>query len=117
MYFMTVSDQPTTAPPSPREVRRLPESHLVRITWRDGHVSEYPMEYLRGWCPCAGCQGHGNEPRYVANANPPLTKIAVVGNYALSFAWGDGHDTGIYTYRYLRQLCPCVVCQSSVSRP
>jgi len=35
----------------------------------------------------------------------------VVGNYALSIIWGDGHDTGIYSYRWLRQLCACPTCR------
>jgi DUF971 family protein len=33
-----------------------------------------------------------------------LRKLEQVGNYALSLGWGDGHDTGIYTYRFLREL-------------
>jgi hypothetical protein len=33
-----------------------------------------------------------------------------VGNYALAFAWSDGHSTGIYTFEYLRKLCPCPQC-------
>ena len=95
----------------PVEVRRLPEAAALRITWHDQHVSEYPYDYLRGWCPCAGCQGHGNELRFVPVNNSMLTKVAVVGNYALSLGWADGHDTGIYTYRHLRQLCPCPACR------
>jgi DUF971 family protein len=93
----------------PVEVRRDVAARLLRIEWSDGHVSEYPFAYLRGWCPCAGCQGHGGEKRFV-HANGDLEKIAVVGRYALSPVWGDGHETGIYSYRYLRELCPCAQC-------
>jgi len=82
----------------------------VRITWSDQHVSEYAYEYLRGWCPCAGCQGHGNTVCFIHVANPQLGTIQVVGNYALSFGWADGHDTGIYSYTYLREKCPCPSC-------
>jgi DUF971 family protein len=95
----------------PIEVRRILEEKVVRITWDDGHVSEYPFAYLRGWCPCAGCQGHGNAPRYIRAPNSDLMRIGVVGKYALSFTWGDGHDTGIYSYRYLRRLCACSTCR------
>ena len=95
----------------PVEVRRLADLHQVRITWDDGHVSEYPFGYLRGWCPCAGCQGHGNQPRYIHADNTDLVKIGVVGNYAVSIVWGDGHDTGLYSYRWLRQLCACPSCR------
>lgn len=73
-------------------------------------MGDYPFAYLRGWCPCAGCQGHGGDKRYVHSANTDLEKITVVGNYALQMQWGDGHETGIYTYVYVRALCPCADC-------
>lgn len=96
--------------PAPVEVRRRAADRLLEVSWSDGHRSEYPFAYLRGWCPCAGCQGHGGEKRYVHAANTDLESIAVVGNYALQLHWGDGHETGIYTYQYLRELCPCDQC-------
>ncbi len=95
----------------PVEVRRKSEERLVHVTWSDDHDGEYPFAYLRGWCPCAGCQGHGGEKRYIHAANTELDKVSVVGNYALQLHWGDGHETGIYTYAYLRSLCPCESCQ------
>ncbi|MGH7790572.1 MAG: gamma-butyrobetaine hydroxylase-like domain-containing protein [Candidatus Binatia bacterium] len=91
----------------PEEVRRLPDERVLRITWSDQHVSEYPWAYLRGWCPCAGCQGHGNEKRFVHAQDTDLARIGLVGRYALNPVWGDGHETGIYSYTYLRELCPC----------
>ncbi|MBI4519073.1 MAG: DUF971 domain-containing protein [Deltaproteobacteria bacterium] len=94
----------------PTEVRHQREPGLVRITWSDGHSSDYPYAYLRGWCPCAVCQGHGGERRFLNIADPKLAAIAAVGNYALRFTWEGGHDTGIYAYRYLRELCPCPAC-------
>ena len=97
-------------PPYPEEVRRLADERRLRIVWSDGHVSDYPWAYLRGWCPCAGCQGHGGDKRYIHAENTDLTGITPVGRYALSFVWGDGHETGIYSYAYLRQLCPCAGC-------
>jgi len=96
----------------PVEVRRLAEENQLKLTWSDGHVSFYPLPYLRGWCPCAVCQGHGGERRYVPAENTELTNVSVVGRYALGLRWGDGHDTGIYSYDYLRQLCPCGDCHS-----
>ena len=96
----------------PTEVRRGADDKIVRIIWNDSHVSEYPWSYLRGWCPCAGCQGHGNEKRYVHAPPCDLVSIAVVGKYALSLTWSDGHDTGIYSYPYLRELCACPSCRT-----
>ena len=102
----------------PLEVRRGPDDRTMRIRWDDGHASEYPWAYLRGWCPCAGCQGHGNDKRYVQPPQCDLRAIAVVGNYALSLQWSDAHDTGIYTYRYLRELCACDSCKpASIENP
>ncbi|MEO8603268.1 MAG: DUF971 domain-containing protein [bacterium] len=94
-------------PPQPLEIRRDATARRVSIEWSDGHHSEYPFAYLRGWCPCAACQGHSGEKRYVHGGDDTLEKIAAVGRYAFSFVWGDGHETGIYSYPYLRQLCPC----------
>jgi len=109
---MTQTSRGTAGRLSALEVRRLVDERVVRITWNDTHVSAYPFAYLRGWCPCAACQGHGNEPRYIHADNTDLVKISPVGTYALSFVWGDGHDTGIYSYRWLRQLCACSTCRA-----
>lgn len=98
--------------PHPTEVRRLPDEGRLRITWTDGHVGEYEYRYLRGYCPCAACQGHTNE---AIAFNPPAgevhpLEIVPVGNYAISFHWSDGHGTGIYRFDFLRRLCPCGAC-------
>jgi DUF971 family protein len=50
--------------------------------------------------------------------NPPsgsigVTGLETVGNYALQVLWDDGHQTGIYTWRMLREACPCDLCQSN----
>ncbi len=92
----------------------------VQIDWKDGHHSDYTLEYLRAHCPCAGCRGHGGE-KPPASASPfPMYKKALkmdavepVGRYALRFLWNDGHTTGIYSYEHLRAICPCAEC----SRP
>lgn len=83
----------------------------VRITWTDGHESEYPVSYLRGWCPCAECQGHGGTRRFVETENPAIASWELVGRYAICFHWEDGHATGIYSYAYLRELCACTECK------
>jgi DUF971 family protein len=76
----------------------------LEITWADGHRSRIHHEVLRGYCPCAGCQGHAGTIKFQSGGNIEIRNIEQVGNYALSFAWGDGHDSGIYSFRYLRAL-------------
>jgi DUF971 family protein len=88
------------------EVKRLADERKLRLTWEDGFSSAVDYETLRGYCPCAGCQGHGTgeiEFRPPANPVEPLS-IRPVGNYAISIQWSDGHDTGIYRFDFLRQL-------------
>lgn len=82
----------------------------MEITWADGHVGVLPHRVLRGFCPCAHCQGHGGETRFVAGGNEEILEIEQVGNYAFALVWGDRHATGIYTFRYLRALCQCAEC-------
>jgi DUF971 family protein len=85
-------------------VTPIPEEKLLRILWDDDELSDYPFAYLRGWCPCAVCQGHGGERRFLHVENPQLVSVGRTGNYALNLRWQDGHDTGIYTFEYLRNL-------------
>lgn len=94
------------------EVRRMPQERRLRLTFSDGHSAEYGYDYLRGWCPCAMCQGHsGLTIRYLPAAGPVTAEsIQPVGNYAISFAWSDGHATGIYRFDFLREICPCPSC-------
>jgi DUF971 family protein len=89
---------------TPTGVRAPHGARELEITWADGRNYKYPHDILRGYCPCAGCQGHTGTLRFVPGGNLELRDIAKVGNYALSFTWGDSHDSGIYTFRYLRRL-------------
>ncbi|MCA9972962.1 MAG: DUF971 domain-containing protein [Anaerolineales bacterium] len=84
------------------------------IGWNDGRECRYPFAGLRAICPCVTCKGgHANMggppdvERLHSSVNPELNLEAVhpVGSYALQFVWSDGHDTGIYTWDYLRQAC------------
>jgi DUF971 family protein len=101
------------ASPLPIEINHMKAKGVVRITWDDGHLGEYPTEHLRGYCPCAMCQGHSGSINFVSNADSRLREITAVGNYAIEFIWEDGHSTGIYTFDYLRALCPCAACQAA----
>lgn len=101
---------PTLPPPS--EIRRL-GARAVRIVWADGHVSEYLNSHLRANCPCAACRGATRAALPIIGAGEATlypVQLGLVGRYAVSVEWSDGHDTGIYSYQTLRALCPCAAC-------
>src|SRR5262249_36140011 len=79
-------------------------AHSIELVWGDGRTFRLPHRILRGYCPCAGCQGHSGAIRFHEAGSPELRDIGQVGNYALERGWGDGHGTGIYTYPFLRRL-------------
>jgi DUF971 family protein len=101
--------------PIPRSVSL--DGPRVRIEWSDGHASVFSNKRLREACPCALCRG---EPAPLGGAVIPLTvavpagvsatRYSMVGRYAVSFAWSDGHSSGIYPYEYLLELCECEAC-------
>lgn len=107
----------------PQDLTINRQEGTLNILWRDGHRSTYPLTGLRNVCPCAECRGgheHMGGPvdRVGLTASPALPLEAaqisganLVGNYALSFTWADGHDAGIYTWPFLRALCPCPECE------
>jgi len=106
--------------PRPVSLSKLGENQLV-IAWSDGHESVYTWQHLRDNCPCAGCKGEFGQPpdpfRILTDKElaprPPLAPVEIspVGNYAYKIVWNDGHDTGLYTLEYLRELCECPLCR------
>jgi DUF971 family protein len=105
---------------TPKAVRSPWNAKQTEIDWADGHVGVYPHDVLRGYCPCAGCQGHSGAIRFIPGGDTVVREITTVGDYALALKWGDGHDTGIYSFRYLRSLCQCPRCvppEQQGSRP
>ena len=94
----------------PVELRAPHGASTLEIDFADGHRAVYPHQVLRGYCPCAVCQGHSGPIRFVSGGNLELTDVAEVGDYALRLTWADGHATGIYTFKFLRELCSCAQC-------
>jgi DUF971 family protein len=87
----------------------------LRIAWADGHESVYAVRSLRLACGCAACVDEwSGENRLDEAAVPPDVHplhIQPVGRYAIQIDWSDGHATGIYPFRRLRELCDCAVCR------
>lgn len=101
--------------PPPHRFRFLDEEKSILVAdWRDGHVSAYPLRYLRGWCPCAECQGHSGSHHFVPQGVPTLAAIVPVGSYAIQLGWSDGHSTGIHPFSALRDMCPCAECGGAI---
>lgn len=98
----------------------LERGAALRVRWADGHVSEYPLAYLRRSCPCATCRHEREESSRnalkVLKVAPNVQQMTtadsaeLVGHYALRVTWRDGHDLGIFDYATLRALCPCKEC-------
>ena len=90
----------------------LKKTEALEITWGDGVRSVLPLQMLRKNCPCAGCQGERDllgrtmMPIVQTTYDGPITAVdaELVGNYALRIDWVDGHSSGIYTFRFLREL-------------
>ena len=78
------------------------------IRWKDGHQSRLSVRLLRLKCPCAKCVDEMTGKLLLKEGQVPADvrpmKIETVGHYALRFRWSDGHDTGIYTFEFLRTL-------------
>ncbi|HEY7701138.1 MAG TPA: DUF971 domain-containing protein [Candidatus Limnocylindrales bacterium] len=90
----------------------------LEIDWADGHATVYGFEALRWLCPCAYCRGEAGMPGWLDSAPTltpeqlSLTDLHLVGNYAVSPHWADGHKTGYYPFRLLRERCPCPECSA-----
>jgi len=119
---------PPTAP-DPKSVKvNLTSGTGVDIDWKDGHQSHYDFPYLRSACPCALCddergkedrepwempeskQKPGELPMFKPAAKP--VQAEAVGKYAIRFTWNDGHEHGIYSWDFLRDICPCAECSA-----
>jgi len=89
----------------------------LRIVWPDGHDSRYPFELLRNHCPCAVCvdEWTGKRKNLILLLPSDFRPLGInpVGNYAIQVSWSDGHNTGIYSFSSLRELCPCEVCNAA----
>ncbi|MFP6764487.1 MAG: DUF971 domain-containing protein [Planctomycetaceae bacterium] len=96
----------TTPPQTFRAVR---SERVLEIAWSDGPQVRMPFRYLRGRCPCATCVDEFTSVRKVDVVDVPegieIESAAMAGNYAVKIAWNDRHDTGLFTWEHLRELC------------
>jgi DUF971 family protein len=101
-------------PPRPVEITPLPNGELA-VAWQDGHESYFGGHYLRCACACASCVDEMTGRKTLENERVPRDvaprRVFPVGRYGIGVEWSDGHDTGIYAFERLRELCPCDACR------
>ena len=102
------------ATPRPREIARTAPREIT-VSWDDGHVSVYATSALREACGCAACVDEWTGITRIEPGSIPSTTDVVeaehVGAYAVRFVFTDGHGDGIYSFRRLREACPCDACR------
>ena len=117
---------------TPLKVRvQKTEGTGIQIDWKDGHQSSWNFAWLRNACPCATCNEERQQtgrpigvprPRsggllVMYEAPPRPAEVTPVGKYALRFKWNDGHESGIYSWDYLRRVCQCTLCAATRLKP
>lgn len=90
----------------PKKIRLDKTERKLLLHYPDGEF-ELPAEYLRVYSPSAEVRGHGaGEGTLVSGKiHVGIDKVVAAGRYALQIYFDDGHDSGIYTWQYLRELC------------
>jgi DUF971 family protein len=101
---------------------KLKKDQQLEIDWQDGKQSVYSISYLRSMCPCAQCRmvREGTDPHQISSAPKPKPLLTIlpgnysgeitvkhaemVGNYAIKLVFSDDHDTGIFSFEWLRDI-------------
>jgi DUF971 family protein len=100
-----------------RPVNLQPIGQELAVKWDDGTESFISLERLRRACPCAGCKGEsdimgnlykGPEQTLAARAFE-LRGLSLVGSYAVQPVWADGHNTGLFSFDYLKKVAEAQV--------
>ncbi len=100
--------QENSASAFPESLELVEDDSALQVVWDDGETTRARLDVLRAACSCAVCQGH--HPSQSLHLKPEqfpgirITDIAPVGRYAYHIVWSDGHDTGIYTLKMLREV-------------
>jgi len=97
---------PSTAVDPPTEIVVHSQSRRLEIAFGDDERYFLDFEFLRVHSPSAAVQGHGpgQEVLQVGKRDVTITEVEPVGHYAIKPTFSDGHDSGIFTWKYLREL-------------
>jgi DUF971 family protein len=90
----------------PIEIRLKTAEKRLEVDFDNGVTFLLPAEYLRVKSPSAEVQEHSQKSRelVLGKCNVNITNIEPVGNYAIRILFDDGHETGLYTWKYLYKL-------------
>jgi DUF971 family protein len=88
------------------EIRLRTRSRVLEVAFEDGARFQLPFEYLRVHSPSAEVKGHGpgQEVLVLGKQNVGIRAVEPVGQYAVKLVFDDGHDSGLYSWKYLREL-------------
>jgi len=92
--------------PVATEIKVRSKSRLLEVCFADGSRFELPFEYLRVHSPSAEVKGHGpgQEVLVLGKETVGVRAVEPIGQYAVKIVFDDGHDTGLFTWRYLHEL-------------
>jgi len=90
----------------PTEITLHQNSRELEIAFADGSRYRMPYEFLRVHSPSAEVRGHGPGQEVLQTGKQDVNVLGVepVGSYAMKIEFDDGHDSGLYTWEYLRHL-------------
>ena len=91
---------------NPTEIKLRTRSRVLEVAFDDGERYLLPFEYLRVYSPSAEVRGHGpgQEVLVTGKQNVGIRAVEPIGQYAVKLVFDDGHDTGLYTWKYLYKL-------------
>lgn len=91
----------------PDDIKLHRKSGILELKYNDGGIYSLPAEFLRVNSPSAEVRGHGQgqEVLQTGKKNVKISNLEAVGNYAIRLHFDDDHNTGIFSWEYLRELC------------
>ena len=91
----------------PKNIVVHQQSKVLELSYEDGNRYRLPFELLRVLSPSAEVQGHGpgQETLQTGKREVLIANIEPVGHYAVKPSFSDGHESGLYSWDYLRFLC------------
>jgi DUF971 family protein len=93
--------------PIPEDIVVRQQSKVLELVYEGGRTYQLPFEFLRVWSPSAEVRGHGpgQETLQTGKRDVEIISVDQVGHYAIKPSFSDGHDSGIFTWDYLYEMC------------